>query len=81
MITMTITKTSEEAQCHREAHKKDEEKKRESRYCPECGKFQLFRSKMIRECLGNRAPIHKGYSYKCKCGCEWQCYRVESGRY
>lgn len=81
MIKTKITKTSEEAQRQREAHKKDEEKKRESRYCPECGKFQLFRSKIVKEFFGDRAPIHKGYSYKCKCGCEWQCYRFENGRY
>lgn len=81
MITIAITKTSKEAKCNKEAWNRDKEKKRKSRYCPECGKFQLFRNILYKELLGTRAKLHIGYTYKCKCGCEWECYRVGSGKY
>lgn len=74
-MTIRITRTSEEFKQEVEQDKEHRKALKNSRYCPECGKWQLLRFK-------NQVAIHSFsifappqtktvYKYSCICGCKW----------
>lgn len=69
-MPIIIIKTSEQKRNEIEEMQKEKIERAKSRYCPECGKWQLFRYNAYDH-FSHYRPVKIGYAYRCSCGCEW----------